>query len=294
MPQILIGLCVDQDGYPFDLQYFEGKMFEGHTLPLVIDSLQKKYRFSQLTVIADAGMLSKGNLTYLDEQGVGYIVGARLRNLPKKLKKQITSHNYQENETYETKLEQRTLLVTFSAKRAKKDQINRDRTIRTLEQRLEKQQTVIRKSKYILTSSNNQIQGIDHNKVQEDAAYDGLKGYVTNTRTYLSPDEIIKHYRDLWQVEKAFRMSKSDLKERPIYHSKPQRIKAHLILCFVSLLIMKETERILKSKGHSLETAIERLAKVGEGQVRVGKVTLPLEDDIDDVTKSIIDLFLGH
>lgn len=294
MPQILIGLCVDQDGYPFDLEYFEGKMFEGHTLPLVIDTLQKKHRFSQLTVVADAGMLSRDNLTYLNEQGIGYIVGARLKNLPEKVKKQVISHNYQVNGIYESTYQESMLLIDYSAKRAKKDEINRERIIRSLEKRLEKQQAVIRKSKYLRTSGSNQIEGIDQEKVQEDAAYDGLKGYVTNARSYLSCQDVTKHYRDLWHVEKAFRMSKTDLKQRPVYHSKPERIKAHLLLCFVSLLVMKEAEHILKSKGYSLDTAIECLGRVGEGQVRVGNVTLELENNIDHDTQSLINLFQGH
>jgi len=151
MPQILIGLCVDVNGYPFDLKYFEGKTFEGHTLPAVVSSLKRKYTFNRLTIVADAGMLSKDNLDYLEEEEIGYIVGARLKNLPQELTKQILSYNYQADLLYETNYQGRKLIVQYSQTRAKKDQLNRSRQIKRLEKRLAKQQIVIRKSKYLKT-----------------------------------------------------------------------------------------------------------------------------------------------
>lgn len=294
MPQILVGLCVDQDGYPFDLEYFEGKTFEGHTLPKMITSLKSKYTFDHLTVVADAGMLSKDNLEYLDEQQLGYIVGARLKNLPQDLKSQIVSCNYQSQAVYENTYQNRQLIVNYSRDRAKKDRFNRDRLIQRLEKKLQKQQTVIRKSKYLKTSGKNRVVGIDQSKIQEDAAYDGLKGYLTNTRKYLSAQQVIDHYHSLWQVEKAFRMSKHDLRERPIYHSKPARIQAHLLLCFVSLLVIKETENILQTGGYSLKRTIELLSQVGEGKIRIGKTVVPFESESDQEIKSILKLFSGH
>jgi transposase len=297
MPQILVGLFVDKDGYPFDFDFFEGKTFEGHTLPRMIASLKNKHSFDHLdhlTVVADAGMLSKDNLDYLEGEHIGYIVGARLKNLPQDLKSQIVSHNYQNLGIYETTYQNRKLIVDYSKKRAKKGQSNRNKQIRKLKKRLQKRQAVIRKSKYLKTTGKNQVVGIDRSKIQEDAAYDGLKGYLTNTRKYLSVQQVIGHYHSLWQVEKAFRMSKHDLQERPIYHSKPARIKAHLLLCFVSLLIMKETENILRTGGYSLERTIELLSQVGEGEIRIGKTTVPLESESDQQIKSILKLFSGH
>jgi hypothetical protein len=294
MPQVLVSLCVDQDGYPFDLEYFEGKTFEGHTLPKMIDSLKRRYTFDHLTVVADAGMLSKDNLDFLEEKQIGYIVGARLKNLPQNLKDQITRHNYQKQSIYETTYQNRDLIVDYSLTRAKKDQFNRDRQIQRLERRLQKQQTVIRKSKYLKISGKDQVVGIDQAKIKEDVAYDGLKGYLTNTTEYLSVQQVIDHYHSLWRVEKAFRMSKHDLRERPIYHSKPKRIKAHLLLCFVSLVVVKETENILQTGGYSLEKAIELLGQVGEGKIKIGKTTVPLESESDQQINSLIKLFVGH
>ncbi len=89
-------------------------------------------------------------------------------------------------------------------------------------------------------------------------------------------------------------MSKHDLCERPIYHSQPSRIKAHILLCFVSLLVMKETETRLRKLNCSLEKAMELLGQVGQGKVRVGNVVLTVESEVNGMAQSILDLFSGH
>lgn len=294
IPQILVGLFVDQDGYPFDFDFFEGKTFEGYTLSKMIVRLKRQYIWEQLTVVADAGMLSEDNLAFLDSQEIGYVVGARLKNLPQTLKTTIVAHDFSKMGVFKTQYQGRRLLVSHSSQRAKKDKSNRDRLIKKLRGRLAKKQTTIRKSKYLKTRGENQVIGIDKAKIREDAQYDGLKGYLTNHQSQLSPQTVIAHYRNLWQIEKAFRMSKHDLRERPVFHSKPRRIKAHLTLCFVSLLVMKETERILAQKGYSLKQAVELLGRVGQGKVRIGKTTVDLESELDGKTRPLLNLFVGH
>ena len=87
---------------------------------------------------------------------------------------------------------------------------------------------------------------IDEKKVQEDAAWDGLKGYVTNTD--LAPEKIVEHYGHLWQIEKAFRISKTDLRVRPIHHYLQRRIEAHICIAFVAYALWKELERTLQER----------------------------------------------
>ena len=93
---------------------------------------------------------------------------------------------------------------------------------------------------------------IDKKKYTEDGKWDGLKGYVTNTK--LSKDEIIESYNHLWQIEKAFRISKSDLKIRPIFHRLKGRIEAHICIAFCAYKIYKELERQLKIKKADIST----------------------------------------
>lgn len=294
VPQILFGLFVDSDGYPFDFDFFEGKTFEGHTFTRAMENIRGKYRFPSLTVVADAGMLSSDNLDYLDSIKVNYIVGARLKNLPQKITEGLLRHQYRRQPIFQTTIGKQQLIVDYSTQRAKLDAKNRDRLVTKLKKKLTSNQTVIRKSKYLLTRGESEIKGIDETKIEFDRQFDGLKGYLTNSENPSSFTEIIKQYHDLWRVEKAFRMSKHDLRQRPIFHYLQHRIKAHLLLCFVSLLVMRETERFLKKIKCSLEQAIELLGKVGRGKVKVGSVELITESDVEQIAQQILDLFEGH
>lgn len=294
MPQILVGLFVDSYGYPFDFDFYEGKTFEGHTFAKAIEAICRKYTFPALTVVADAGMLSKDNLAYLDSVKINYIVGARLKNLSKTLTGRILDHPFQKQSVFQTVVGNQQLIVDYSDDRAKRDKKNRDRTIAKLKQKLTTGKTVVRKSKYLLTQGKNKILGINDEQVTSDQQFDGLKGYSINKNNPSLTQDIINQYHQLWRVEKAFRMSKHDLRERPIFHYRPSRIKAHLTLCFVSLLVMKETENHLSTINHSLEQAIELLGKVGQGTVSVGSVELVVENDPDPAIQTICNLFEGH
>ena len=294
MPQILIGLFVDSEGYPFDFDFFEGNTFEGHTFQSAIGNIIRKYAFAEMTVVADAAMLSEKNLSYLQSRGISYIVGARLKNLPDETKNTVFRYDFAGNSILVITSGQQKLIVDYSEDRAKKDEKTRERLIRKLETRLERKEQVVRKSKYILWEKQGKVAGIDKRQIEEDKKYDGLKGYITDKENKSTAQEIIKQYHNLWKVEKAFRMSKNDLKERPIYHQSVTRIKSHLIICFVSLLVMKETEKILSRKHYSLEKTIEILGKVGQGEIRIGKIRLEIDSELDEEVQLILKLFTGH
>lgn len=109
---------------------------------------------------------------------------------------------------------------------------------------------------------------IDKSKFEHDAKWDGLKGYVTNAK--LSKDEILENYQHLWRIEKAFRVAKTDLKIRPIYHRKQKRIEAHICLTFVAYKVYKELERQLKEKKSDLspEKVIEILQSIYQIEIK--------------------------
>lgn len=294
MPQILIGLFVDYEGYPFDFDYFTGNTFEGHTFKTSVEKLIKKYQFGCLTVVADAGMLSEDNLSYLDAKKINYIVGARLKNTKEETIKQIIDHNYKVESINEIELDNQRLIVEYSEDRAKKDMKNREKMIDKLRHKLETGKPVVHKNKFLLITDKEKITQIDEKKIEADKQFDGLKGYITNTHNQSGLKEIIDQYHNLWKVEKAFRMSKSDLRERPIFHQEIKRIKSHLILCFVSLLVMKGSEKILKQKNYTIEKVVEIIGKVGEGEIRIGNTKMPLESELNQDAKDILKLFSGH
>ena len=297
LPQIVIGLFVDKDGYPFDFDFYDGSTFEGHTFPKAIKSLTEKYKFQNLVVVCDAGMLSEKNIKFLESKNLNYIVGARMKSMSEVIKKQIFAHNFTKEQTFEitckTELEvgetkDKRLIVDFSEKRAKKDKFNREKLIKKLEAKIASKKELIKKSKYLILENQSKVAGIDREKIEQDKRHDGLKGYWTNLNIKNKPKEIIDQYHNLWQVERAFRMSKSDLAERPIFHRRKKRIAGHLLICFCSLLVMKETEKILKPINISLARAIEVLAKVGQGETKIGNISLLTESELSTEVKSIL------
>jgi transposase len=249
-PQIFLGLLVGTGGYAIGYDIYEGNIFEGHTLSPFLEKISAKFKLDKPIVVADAGLLSAENIKALEAKEYEYILGARIKNEPDKIKKQIFEYELSNGQTIcINKSETTRLIVAFSNKRALKDQHNRKRGL----QRLEKQ---IRAGKLTKSNINNRgynkylkMEGeisiqIDYEKFNTDAIWDGLKGYITNTK--LTNDQVIENYKSLWNIERAFRMSKTDLRIRPIYHRLKSRIEAHICISFTAYCIYKELERLLK------------------------------------------------
>jgi transposase len=250
-PQIVLGLLVSKNGYPLAYEIFEGNKFEGHTMLPVLETFKKKYNLKQLVIIADSGLLSKSNIGDLQQKGYEFILGARIKNESHTIKKKILKLNLENGQSAVIKKDDLKLIVSYSDRRANKDRYNRERGLR----RLEKQ---IRTGRLTKSSINNRgynkflkLEGeititIDKEKLRQDANWDGLKGYITNAR--LNKNQVIENYKHLWQIEKAFRIAKSDLKIRPVYHRLQRRIEAHICISFVAYKVYKELERQLQEK----------------------------------------------
>jgi len=279
-PQIYLGLMVGLNGYPIGYEIFEGNTFEGHTLIPVLEHFQKKFELSKPIVIADAGLLSKDNIKKLQEKGYQYILGARLKNEAEALKKKIIELDLSHEQTSEMlRGDSSRLIVSYSTNRAKKDVSNRERGLKKLEKslkagRLTKSHINNRGyNKYLKLSGEITIE-IDYDKFQTDSRWDGLKGYITNTA--LSHKQSIDSYNELWHIEKAFRISKTDLQIRPVYHRLRDRIEAHICISFVAYTVYKELERILHIKAPeiSMRKAIEATKKMYEAVVKEPDNTL--------------------
>jgi transposase len=274
-PQIMVGLLVSSHGYPIGYQIFEGNTSETKTLIPVLESFQEKFDIAKPIVVADAAMLSEKNILALQDNGYGYILGARLKNESDQIKEKVLSLEVEEDKPKELKNKHGRLIVSYSSKRAHNDRKNRQKGIKRLEKRvrsgkLTKEHINNRGyNKYLKLSGDINI-SIDYEKYEADSVWDGLKGYVTNT--HLSRKRVIGNYSQLWQVEKAFRISKTDLRIRPIYHRSKGRIEAHICICFTAYAIYKELERLLKANNVklSVEKAIEQIR-----EIRQLRYTLP-------------------
>lgn len=277
-PQIVLGLLVSKGGYPLAYDIFSGNQFEGHTMLPIIEAFKSKYNLDKLVVVADSGLLSKENIQLLEQGGYEYILGARIRAVDKKLKEQILSLVLNSGESTVIKVNEKTkLIVSYSQVRAKKDNYNRERGLAKLEKQ-------IKSGKLTKASINNrgynkflQIESevkvsVSNQRIEDDKKWDGLKGYITNAS--LSKEEVLENYKDLWQIEKAFRIAKTDLEIRPIYHRLQRRIEAHICLAFVAYKIYKELERQLKFKKTTMsaEQAID-IAKTIYGVKVVHPIT---------------------
>jgi len=269
-PQIYLGLLVGKNGYPIGYDVFEGSIHEGHTLIPVLKRFEKRFNLQKPIVVADAGLLSTKNIGALKENQYNFILGARIKNESEKVKKQILRFTLQDGQIQKIiKKDNTKLFISYSQQRAKKDAFNREKGLKRLEKNL-------RAGRLTKSNINNrgynkylQLEGevkikIDYEKFENDQKWDGLKGYITNTD--LTGKEVIDSYNNLWLIEKAFRISKTDLKIRPIYHRLQERIEAHICISFVSYLLFKEFERVLaqSSVNVSINQAIKQINKMHE------------------------------
>lgn len=278
-PQIVLGLLVAQSGIPLSYDIFQGNQFEGHTLIPVLNKFRSKYQLKKLTVVADAGLLSKSNIEALREQQQEFILGARIKNESSMIKEKILSLQLKDGESKLIDKDDLKLIINYSSKRAKKDIYNRNKGIKRLEKK-------IAKGKLTKTHINNRgynkfltIEGdvnvkIDYEKMEDDKKWDGLKGYVTNSS--LPMEKLLENYHQLWQIERAFRVAKSELLIRPIFHRLQKRIEAHICLCFAAYKIYKELERQLKQKG--AEISAQKAIEIAKSIYSI-EITLPSNNE---------------
>jgi transposase len=300
-PQIFLGLLVASGGYVIGYDIYEGNTYEGDTLIPFIENISRKFKLNRPVIIADSGLLSKKNIEALEDSGYEYILGARIKNEKDSVKQQILNHNYSDGDILSvSKDNNRRLLVSYSAKRAKKDAYNRERGLKRLEKK-------VKTGKLTKSSINNRGYnkflkldgeiniGIDYSKIEQDKHWDGLKGYITNTK--LSNQEVLNNYKDLWHIERAFRMSKTDLRIRPIYHRLRDRIDAHICISFAAYAIYKELERALHINKSTLS-----VKKAAELTHNMYEITYALPDSktinsqllgMDDEQRELFDIVVN-
>ncbi|MFN8712925.1 MAG: IS1634 family transposase [Bacteroidota bacterium] len=270
-PQIYIGLLVGLGGYAIGYDIFEGNTYEGHTLIPFLKKISTKFNLDKPIVVADAGLLSNENIVALEQNGYEYILGARIKNESEVIKEQIHATQFA-NGTVKCFSKNKTtrLLISFSDTRAKKDAYNRNRGLIRLEKQVKRGRLTKSNinnrgyNKYLKLDGEINIT-VDYDKYKADGVWDGLKGYITNT--HLKDIDVVENYRNLWHIEKAFRMSKTDLRIRPIYHRLRCRIEAHICISFAAYSVYKELERILAKEKSTL--SLKKAAEVTHNMYQI-------------------------
>ncbi len=293
-PQIMIGLLVNDLGFPISYQIFPGNKFEGHTLMPSILSLKKKYKIKNMTVVADSAMISDDNIKFLRVEKLDYIVAARTANLSPILIAEISKQlNQGDEKTIRIKIESKgDLICHFSQKRYQKEKREMEKQLLKAELILKTPSAaeIIKRTKFLKGKK----LGYELNRdlINKTTLLLGIKGYYSNCSN-LTDLEIVNQYKQLWHVEKSFRISKSDLKARPIFHSKQQSIKTHILICFMALMIAKYIE--IKTK-KSIKSVIQNLKKITDARIydEINKREVVMRSKISGELQEILDLILPH
>ena len=286
-PQIIIGLLVDQDGFPLGLTSFEGNIAETKTILPVMEVFRNQHHLSAITVVADAAMLSLKNLEALSLAGYHYIVGSRLSKVPYDIAQYQKQRSLTDNQIVVTQKDDYKIIYQYRDKRASLD-------IRNIEEQLVKARRIVsgkapvKRNRFVSLKT----QGKKLNQPLIDKAYAlaGIKGYVTDLD--LPPQKVIEAYHQLFEVEASFRMAKSDLKARPIFHRKRDAIEAHLTIVFTSLAISRRIEQLT---GASIKRIVKILRPIRSGTIVINGIEYPAEPEIPkDIHKLLLKLESGH
>jgi hypothetical protein len=266
-PQIVVGLLVDRRGFPLEIGCYEGNKAETATIVPIIKAFQDRHSLADMVVVADAGMLSASNLRELDEADLRFIVGSRVTKAPTDLESHFRWHGdaFTDGQVIDTITPKNRRSIendskikaepvwdpdqhsgswravwAYSTKRAVRDnktltiQENRAREVIAGEKNA-------RAPRFVKTTNGNKT--LDEASLTRARRLAGLKGYVTNISTDLMPArEVIASYHDLWHVEQSFRMSKTDLRARPMFHHTKDAIEAHLTIVFAALAVSREVQ----------------------------------------------------
>lgn len=301
-PQIVVGLLVDRTGFPLEISCFEGNKAETHTILPIIQQFQARHGISDMVIVADAGMLSTENLTAIDQAGLRFIVGSRQTKAPTDLATHFhwNGDHAKDGQTVDT-------LTPRGKKKLDPDRIKRraepvwdpdecPHAWRAVWQYRRKR--ALRDEQTLNQQRNRAIDVIEGTRVQKNARFvktkgatktfdeasyaramrlSGWKGYVSNIEASIMPAlEVVGSYHELWHVEQSFRMSKTDLQARPIFHRKRDAIEAHLTMVFTALAV---TKFMYAATGASLKKIVTTLRPLREfvGVLGAHEITFPPE-----------------
>lgn len=263
-PQIVLGLLVNTDGFPLRYEIFPGNTFEGKTMLPVLQKFRNEKETKMFSVVADAAMMALENLQELRRERLTYIVGARMANLSSGITNTITEslRKHRDGECVRIPTLHGDLIASFSSLRYRKDKKEMEHQIAKARKAIATKEPG-KRAKFVKASGGSYE--INQILIEKTTRLLGIKGYYTNIpKNQMGDEDVIAQYKNLWHVEQSFRMSKSDLMARPIYHHKEDSIKAHMLICFMALAAGKYLE--LKT-GLSLRQVIDLLKQVQDARI---------------------------
>ena len=270
--QVVLALATNQDGLPIGYELFKGNQAEVGTLLEALRSWKDFLTIDRICFVADRAMMSEANLNQLEALGHDYVVAAKLRSLPQALintmlaKNQAHApeerHDWIEEYTHQN----RRLIVSYKTLRAARDAKQRDAVVTKIKKRIGEagptQNLISNQGVKKYTHTANAKTTLDPHKLEQDARWDGLHGVITNLKE-APATSILERYGRLWKIEESFRINKHTLSMRPIYHAKPERIKAHIALCYMAFSVLRHLEYTLTlTQKMSIDTVLDELMHV--------------------------------
>jgi transposase len=289
--QVVLALATDEDGLPIGYELFPGNTAEVKTLLACMQRWQQSLKLGKVSFVADRALCSKANLSALEAAPWDYVVAMPLRRSLKAAEQAQVLHTTLavpcevEGELVwvrEFDWLGRRLIVTYSSKRAHKDRADRQALLDRLAAKLGPSQAVDKKTgeikpakpnaqklitnsgylRYVEQADTGGAFVLDEDKIATDAAWDGLHAIVTNDRAS-SAKMLLARYRRLWLIEESFRTLKHGLAVRPIYHFKPERVAAHIGLCYLAFALARHAQQRIKLAQSAM--SVERIRAVLHG-----------------------------
>ena len=309
-PQIIVGLLVDRRGFPLQVGCWEGNKAETTTIIPVVEAFQAAHGIEDLIIVADASMLSAANLTTLDDARLRFIVGARTTRAPGDLE----AHFHWEGDAFTDG----QLIDTITPKRGSKSERDKSRKAepvldpdthpgswravwayskrraardnQTLTAQADRARAVIagekrpKGTRFVTVHQGDQV--LDEASIARARSLVGLKGYVTNIPSRLmGAGEVVSSYHELWHVEQSFRMSKHDLRARPVFHHTRDTIEAHLTVVMASLAVARYLQ---DTTGISIKRIIRTLKPLQEITINLNGHHLTAAPRLTDAANDIL------
>lgn len=267
--QMIVGVVLDEKGMPLCCEMWPGNTADVKTLLPVVGRLRERFQAGKFCIVADRGMISAETMEELEKPGnkIPYILGTRMRNV-KEIRDLVLSRAGRYREIHpegkstkdpsplkvkEVWVRDRRYIVCLNERQARKDAADRQAIVDSLSEQLKGGQKALIGNKgyrkYLKIEKGSM--SVDLEKVEEEARFDGK--WVLKTNTNWSSERVALKYKELWQVEHAFRDIKSIFDTRPIFHKRDETIRGHVFCSFLALALRKELDRRLEAAGHGFE-----------------------------------------
>lgn len=258
--QVVFAMLIDRDKQPIGYQLYNGDLWEGHTYEQMVEGLKKEYQIENIVLVADRGMLNTNNLSVTLDKGYEFIMGERLKTLPRDIQTPLLNldnyqHEWMSSSSDPVKVRytiiaynDRKIIATYSEKRRAKDQKEREEKLRKADLLLKKPEQLKKKARhYYLKNTEGEKYEIDTEKIKRSEKYDGFLAIAYHAKD-LTNEQVLDHYHHLYQIEHSFRTFKGYLETRPMFHWTNKRIRGHICLCYIAYSLLNNLQLRLQKK----------------------------------------------